>query len=635
MLVYQKTKSAFQQDMLAQTVPMQLKESFIAKGLITPSPSEFQSWQNSLTFMSMVLSTPTIPDDCGVAIEYCIPISGKRVDFIISGFLDVNGSRHRTAIIIELKQWSSVEPAENLNGVVRVRTKLGGKLREMPHPSYQAWSYAQLISQFNEAVEVHRIGLHPCAFLHNYLKVANDPLLGERYHEVLAKAPAYCSGDIAQLRDFIQERITHPDQGRVMEEIAAGKIRPAKSLQDALAGLLKGNEEFVLVDDQKVVLERARHLAKEAVSSARKKVLVVRGGPGTGKSVVAVNLLVRLTQDGMLCKYVSKNSAPRNVYATRLVGKAYTKAYINGLFCSSGSFLDAQKNSFHALIVDEAHRLNEKSGLYGNQGENQTKELIHAARFTLFFLDDAQRVTLRDAGSMAEIEKWAGLAGAELTVLDLTSQFRCNGSQEYITWLDRFLGIPMEEVEATEDAAIRYDFRVFDDPCEMAAEIEALNKWNNRSRLVAGYCWDWKTAGKNNPDYADIVLPEWGFARSWNLGSTPTWAIDDASVAQVGCVHTCQGLEFDYVGVIIGDDLRFEEGRVVADPSRRARTDQSVKGLKALAKAAPEEARVRGEEIVRNTYRVLMTRGQLGCFVFCTDKALGEHLKALAGRILG
>jgi hypothetical protein len=635
MLVYKKTKAMFIRDMDEQSVPDQIIEGFKKNGLMPPSKGEVLSWRNSLMFMLTLLNHPALPDECGVAIEYCIPFSGKRVDFIITGLTGSGDQPGQAAVIIELKQWESLEVAGNLNEVVRVRTFVGGRLGEHPHPSYQAWSYAQLIEKFNEAVEVHRIDLHPCAFLHNYKKVANDPLLDRRYSECLRQAPAFCHGEIPKLREFIGQRIMRPDQGRVLSEIESGRIRPAKSLQDALAGLLAGNPEFIMVDDQKVVFEKARSLALESKAAKAKRVVIVRGGPGTGKSVVAVNLLVSLTREELVCKYVSKNSAPRNVYASRLIGSNYRKAYINGLFCGSGGFYDLKANFFDALIVDEAHRLNEKSGIYGNLGENQTMELINAARFTVFFIDEAQRVTLRDAGSIQEIGKWAERAGAEVTILDLTSQFRCNGSREYIAWLDDVLGIPPSDPEALLSQSFNYEIRVFDDPNEMAAAIEERNKRNNRSRLLAGYCWNWITKGKNNPEHMDIVIPEWGFARSWNLASTATWAIDAESAEQVGCVHTSQGLEFDYVGVIIGDDLRYEAGKVITDPSRRARTDQSLSGLKKLAQSDPAMAKGMGDEIIRNTYRVLLTRGQLGCYVFCTDKALGEYLKHRAESLAG
>jgi DUF2075 family protein len=169
-----------------------------------------------------------------------------------------------------------------------------------------------------------------------------------------------------------------------------------------------------------------------------------------------------------------------------------------------------------------------------------------------------------------------------------------------------------------------FDFRVVDSPEELREMIIERNG-NNRARIVAGYCWNWISSGKNNSDVHDIQIGDFGM--SWNLGNTSTWAVDSESVDQAGCIHTCQGLEFDYVGVIVGPDLRFEDGRVVTDASKRARTDQSLRGIKKLSKDNPKKAQKIADEIIRNTYRTLMTRGMKGCFVWCMDADLNRYLR--------
>lgn len=619
MLVYQAIKSEFVDDVVNDAIVEHISAAF-EKRLHRPNPREVIAWRNSMEYMYKVLNAPEIPDGCGVAIEFKVPYTDKRIDFLLTGRDD---AERDSAIIIELKQWQQVEPVDGLDGLVRTFT--GGAHREVTHPSYQAWSYAQMIEDYNEAVRDAHIGLEPCAYLHNYRVAASgDPLLDERYSAYLEKAPVFCQGDVLKLRDFICGHITRPDDGRVLYEIESGRLRPSKSLQDALSSMLEGNDEFVMIDDQKVVFETALSLARRARDTGEKHVMIVRGGPGTGKSVVAVNLLVRLTGEDMVCQYVSKNSAPRNVYSALLRARDRTMTYIKGLFRGSGSFYELEPDSLDALVIDEAHRLNEKSGLYGNLGENQMAELIDAARFTVFFIDESQRIHINDAGTVADIRAHAERAGARLWEAELFSQFRCNGSDSYLDWLDDVLGIARAD-EAP--LGIDYDFRVFDDPNELMAAIAQRNA-RNRSRVVAGYCWEWPTRSQSDPDLHDVVLPEYGFARSWNLKSSQTWAIDEGSIEQIGCIHTSQGLEFDYVGVIVGDDLRFEGGRVVTHYTRRAKSDKSLNGIKKLAASDPERARRIADEVIRNTYRVLMTRGLKGCYVFCTDRALAEHLRA-------
>lgn len=276
------------------------------------------------------------------------------------------------------------------------------------------------------------------------------------------------------------------------------------------------------------------------------------------------------------------------------------------------------------IIIDEAHRLNEKSGLFSNMGENQVKEIINAANFSVFFIDESQRVTLKDIESIDLITQYAQQLGADIHYSKLESQFRCNGSDGYLAWLDRLLEI---RETANYDLELDYDFQVFDDPNDLVDAIIEKNKKNNKSRVVAGYCYDWISEGKNDPDTYDINLDEYDFHMSWNPGNTNTWAIDEESVKQIGCIHTCQGLEFDYVGVIIGKDLRYEDGHIITDYTKRASTNQSLKGIKSLAKKGPEKAEQIADEIIKNTYRTLMTRGMRGCYVFCEDKALSDYIK--------
>ncbi|MFP7170866.1 DNA/RNA helicase domain-containing protein [Terribacillus halophilus] len=616
MIIYEANKSEFIADVTNELLVERLYESY-QKKIGRTTKSEINSWENSLQRMSNVMLDEDIPDDTSVAIEFKIPNTSKRVDLLVAGH---DGS-HDHVVIIELKQWSEVQKVTSKDALVS--TYLGGGMRTVTHPSYQAWSYAALIHDYNQNVQDQYIVLNPCAYLHNYRKPENDPLTDHHYADHLAKAPIFTKGEIQKLRDFIKKYIRFGDRNNLIYQIEHGKIRPSKSLQDSLASMLKGNEEFILIDEQKVFYEDAYHLALESIKENQKKVLVIEGGPGTGKSVMAVNLLVNLINQELTALYVSKNSAPRNVYASKLKG-TLKKSHIDNLFKGSGSFTDAKKNEFDVLIIDEAHRLNKKSGLFSNKGENQIKEVIHSSKFTIFFIDEDQKVTLKDIGSIEVIKKYAKELDAELIQRKLVSQFRCDGSDAYIAWLDDVLQI--RKTANANDRSMDYQFKVYDNPNDMLKKIKELNKKNNKSRILAGYCWEWPKNGRNNTLHKDIEIPEHNFSISWNL-SDSIWAIDQDSVSEAGCIHTSQGLEFDYVGVIIGPDLSYRDGRIITDYTRRAKTDQSLKGIKKMAKDNPEEAKKVADRIIKNTYRTLMTRGQKGCFIFCTDPELNKYFK--------
>lgn len=552
MIIYRATKEVFASDVINGRIADNIDNAFVTHLGRHTSPNEIASWRNSMMYMNNVLSTDEIPNDAEVAIEYQIPLTAKRVDFIIAG---LDEEKKNNAVIIELKQWETATLSDK-SAVVSTRFQHG--VSEVAHPSYQAWSYAEMLYHYNEYVRDYEIKLSPCAFLHNYQQ--DDIITNYHYKEYIDKAPIFLKNDALKLREFISKRIKYSSKDGIVWIFENGKLKPSKQLADSLCSMLKGNKEFILLDDQKVVYETALHMAQKA-QKGKKQVLIVEGGPGTGKSVVAINLLVELTNMGIASQYVSKNSAPREVYTTKLTGN-FKKTYIDNLFVGSGCFINAPQDTFGALIVDEAHRLNEKSGLFSNLGENQIKEIINASKFSVFFVDNRQKIHIKDIGSTSEIQQFAEKLDADLYITQLSSQFRCNGSDGYLAWLDNALQV--RETANIKLSSLDYDFKIFSNPNDLFKAISEKNKINNKSRLVAGYCWDWKS--QKDPTQFDIEIPEHGFKMQWNFKSSKTpWLIGDDSINQIGCIHTCQGLELDYVGVIIGNDIRCEGSKVITD----------------------------------------------------------------------
>ncbi|MHC8359842.1 DNA/RNA helicase domain-containing protein [Pseudomonas sp. LS2P72] len=619
MIVYAATKQQFLKDSDNDDIEDVILRHFKEATGKKVGASEIRSWQGSLTYMAKVLRDDGLPNSAGLAIELHIPQSSKRIDFLLTG-RDENQAKN--AVLIELKQWSKAS-ATTKDAIVK--TTLGGGLVETIHPSYQVWSYAALLEGFNEAVYDKSIEVRPCAYLHNY--VSDGVIDSAHYEAYTSKAPLFLKGpeELAKLRSFLKKHIIHGDNKEVLYELANGKIRPSKALAEALSGLMKGKPEFVLIDDQKSIFESALAAASEASVEAP-KVLIIEGGPGTGKTVLAINLLVRLTALKLLSKYVSKNAAPRKVYESKLVGTV-KRSHFSNFFSGSGAFIDTEPNTYDALIVDEAHRLNEKSGLYGNLGENQINELIESAKCSIFFIDEDQRVTLNDIGNKQAIRAFAKAKGATVEEYILSSQFRCSGSDGYLAWLDDVLGI-----HATANPLLdtsEYEFKVFDSPQAMHAAIEQKN-YGNKARVVAGYCWSWLS--KKDSKAADIVIGN-DYARQWNLDQDGSlWIIAENSIEQVGCIHTCQGLEVDYIGVIIGPDLVVRDGQVVTSPHERDKHDKSIRGWKRLMKEQPALAQQETDLIIKNTYRTLMTRGMKGCYLYCTDQETAQYFESrLAG----
>lgn len=612
MIVYQAEKHEFLRDVREREIDEVILEQYKAKTGRSVGKGEQRSWANSLQHMANVLDDTAIPNDLGVAVEFILPQSLKRIDVTLAGRGD-DGVRR--AVIVELKQWDCAI-ATTQDGIVM--TRMGTGPRREVHPSYQAWSYAAFLRGFNEAVYDGGIELSPCAYLHNYRR--DGEIDSPHYQAYLDEAPLFAKGERDKLRQFIRQHVPRGGGNEVLFELERGRIRPSKALADAVRGIVEGNREFVLLDDQKEIYEAALEAAK-AATPGEPRVVIVEGGPGTGKSVVAVHLVSALLGTGSLALYVSKNAAPRNVFVQKLGKLKKDKVKLSSLFTGPDKFMGKEPNTYGTLVVDESHRLTEKGGFYGNEGDHLVEDIIRAATCSIFFLDEDQRVTLKDIGSKALISRLAEARGARVEVHKLASQFRCAGSDGYLAWLDDVLEI---RPTANQDLSGKgFDFKVFDDPAELHAAIASKNE-NNKARVVAGYCWPWRS--RRDPAARDIIIGD--YARRWNLDEDGSlWIIAPESIDEVGCIHTCQGLEVEYVGVIIGPDLVLRNGRVTTVPEARDRHDKTMKGFKKWKKADSAAACDAASIIIKNTYRTLMTRGMKGCYVYATDPALRRHLK--------
>jgi Uncharacterized conserved protein len=428
--------------------------------------------------------------------------------------------------------------------------------------------------------------------------------------------------EVQQFTDFVKKYISKKSaHGDLLYLIENGRIRPTKSLQDALSTMVRGTPVFDLLDEQAVCFDMCIRTMLQCLKDRKKRTILIQGGPGTGKSVLAVNLLMHFITCACNAAYVTKNRAPRDAFLSILSkNKAENFAEIRPLFRSPFGLSQVPANAYDCLIVDEAHRLVKR--MNRDKGTNQVKECINASLLTIFMLDEDQAVTTKDIGSVQEINKWCNDLGSKIIMKEetkLVSQFRCNGSDAYIQFLDHLLQRGKETVPISFKE-LNYDFRIFDSPSQMRDALREKNSINNKARMVAGYCYDWNV--KNGRSDIDIDLPG-GFQAKWNLEDDKIWAINPRSFEEVGCIHTAQGLEFDYVGVLIGKDLTYDKttGSVIVNKKAISKDDKSS----GIRSASDDEAR----RLILNTYKTLLTRGQKGCFVYCEDDALREYFKTV------
>jgi DUF2075 family protein len=451
--------------------------------------------------------------------------------------------------------------------------------------------------------------------------MSNQVVGDDRYSEELGRAPVFIKGEIEGIRSLIRSKIKTGVDFDLLRKIDASPIRPSKQLAEAVGSMLDGIEEFVLLDEQKTVLETIVNTAVKG-QVEKKQVIIIKGGPGTGKSVISINALARVSSLRMNARYITPNMAPRAVFESKLRG-VISGGEIHDLFSGSAAYAGMKTDSFDVLIVDEAHRLKLRSQ-YTKGGVNQIKEIIESSRTSVFFIDEAQKVTWQDIGEISSIEHFAKKVGAEIQYLELHSQFRCGGSDDYMVWLDNALGVQIDNESYFSNE--KFEFKIVESPTELHDLIKEKNKENNKSRVVAGYCWDW--VSKKDRNKYDITFPKFGFQAEWNLESQGgEWIIKEGSIDQVGCIHTSQGLELDYVGVIVGPDLTISGHELVTDPGARAKTDRSLHGYKKEFKVNPEEATRKADELIRNTYRTLMSRGMKGCYVYFTDPVTADYFK--------
>lgn len=615
MIVYNDNKKQFIDDVEENVIADRILSLVRLHGINAGHDSEYASWQNSMNFMRNVVADNEIDDDVQIAIEYNIPLTSKRVDFIISG----SDGNKDNIVIVELKQWQKAELVDK-SMPFSVRTYVGNDKRIVCHPSYQAYSYSRFITNYSEEVSCGCIGISPCAYLHNYSPEYKSILSDEIYKEWYQAAPFFIKNEVREFRDFIKKYIKKKSsRGDVLYFIENGRLRPTKALQESLISMVRGNKEFILLDEQAVCMDICLRTLEQCYRDGKKRTIVIQGGPGTGKSVLAVNLLMEAISRKMNASYVTKNSAPREAFVTLLSqGNAFKATDIKHLFRSPFNLSSCDPGTYDCLIVDEAHRLVKK--MYGDWGgENQIKECIQAAVLSVFLMDEDQAITTKDIGSVSEIQKWCKELNSRMIMsidTKLVSQFRCNGSDAYIQFVNNILQRNEESVDI-DISELNFDFKVFDDPCELREALRQKNEVNNKSRMVAGYCYNWNV--KNGRGEYDLEIGE--FKAKWNLEGDKIWAINSNSFDQVGCIHTAQGLEFDYVGVIIGKDLRFdpESNRVITDKNAISKDDKSS----GIRSATDDIA----HKLILNTYKTLLTRGQKGCYVYCEDSNLSDYIK--------
>ncbi|WP_241266963.1 DUF2075 domain-containing protein [Streptomyces scabichelini] len=617
-LLFRESAASVAARILEGSLALHLTENFRHQHGRSPAQAEIRSWERSLPALVNALIEARL-DDVEVLVEYSLPLTSKRADAVLAGVHPTTGEP--SYVVVELKQWSAAYPEEDEPLLCRIDSYAEPVL----NPIEQVRGYCEYLLSFNGALERMPRSLAGVAFLHNATEFGVSGLRSVKEDQ---HGRMYTGEQRGAFLDFLRSRLAAKPGAHAADVLLDAKVRPSKQLMSVAAAEIRDREQFVLIAEQRVAYEKVMSAVRKAKRSNHKQVIVVTGGPGSGKSVIAMSLLGELYRRGMPALHATGSQSftktMRKVAGDR-------KREVQQLFKYFNSFMDAEPNDLDVLICDEAHRLRKTSANRYTKaelrtGRPQVAELIDAARVPVFLLDQHQVVRPGEMGTKEEIQRAATAHGLDCTVVELDGQFRCGGSKAYEKWVIDLLGLDGGIPNQWESDG-KFELLTAESPQELEDFLLARREEGYGARMSAGYCWKWTT--KITPDMTalptDVVIGEW--ARPWNvygdrsvLGAPPAplWATDPAGFGQVGCVYTAQGFEYDWSGVIIGPDLVWRTDRWVVD--RSASKDPS------FTKATSDEDI---DRLIRNTYKVLLTRGMVGTIIYSTDPETRDKLRSL------
>jgi len=597
-------------DTIHNEIGDKLKESFFQYFRYYPSPNEVQSWRNSLRAVSQVFDYSGLHDH-GVILEYQLPQTSKRLDCMITG-KDQSGSDR--AVVIELKQWEKCEASDGEN---EVSTWVGGAKREVLHPSVQVGQYKMYLQDLHPAFEGEgSIKLDAVSYLHNYSPMKNDELLSKKFTEKIEANPLFCANSVDTFSMYLKDKLSAGGGLPILERVEKSEYKVSKKLMDYVSKTIKEKSEYVLLDEQLVVYDKVFSLVKQGIKKNKKSVVIIKGGPGTGKSVIAINLMADLLRAGYDTNYATGSKAFTETLRKKIGARGAVQfKYFN-------SYMNSSKDALNVLIADESHRIRETSNNRFTKkamrsDTPQIEELIGASKIGVFFIDDKQNVRPNETGSAEFIKDTAIEMGCDIYEYELEAQFRCSGSDAFVNWIDNTLGI-RRTANVIWDQKEEFDFQIVDSPQELYTKIKQKNDMKQSSaRLVAGFCWPWSNPNSDGTLVDDVKIGDFkmpwegkdGYKLAKGIPPASLWPNDPNGVNQIGSIYTIQGFEFDYVGIIIGKDLiyNFENQTWIA---RRENSADSV------VKRSGEKL----VELLKNTYRVLLTRGMKGCYVYFVDR---------------
>jgi hypothetical protein len=592
-----------------------------------PGSGLVASWENSLPEVVEALTSCGL-DDVEVLIEYSTPGMAGEADVILAGQHPTTGDL--SYVVLELKQWHKAEVSPtNPIAVDAGYDKL--KL----HPVRQVQRYCEYLVQHLVPLHGKRDRIAGVALLHN----ASHEVRSLFELEQSSHGQLYTRDQREAFRRFLSSRLAGGASGaRAADVLCQAQQYEAPSSSEAFSRVGSPHPVFALQKEQEIAFQEVhRKVGASGDNKGRKKVIIVQGGPGSGKTAVAVELLRTLRQEGHNVVHASgsrsftKNLRDTTVAAAPHGRKGAAERQSRKDYRYFQQFGHLPEDSVEILICDEAHRVRLKSDgrdvkrAAKARGLCQADELIHVAEVPVFLLDDWQSLRPKEVGTVDYLVERAKACGCDYEVVELPGMFRAEGSVAFREWVTKLLSLKATTAPAWVPDG-RIDVRLAESPEEMEKFLEArIREDNLQARMTAGFCWEWKTP-KNGELLLEVRIDDWH--RPWNakegislddVPETSQWATDPRGFGQIGCIYTAQNFEFDWTGVIFGRDLLWRNGRFTVD---RTRTHDS----KLQEKWVSDE---RVDQLVRHAYHVLLTRGRRGVILYSEDPATRNALRGL------
>ncbi len=620
MALYRQSASA-----VAATDPDSIVERLMEQMLYTagyrPGVSEQRSWRSSLPVLAQDLVQAGLPH-VELLMEYQLPLTSRRADVVLAGSHPQTGQA--SYVVVELKQWTAANAFEGDDHLVEVPGTPGPA---RTHPVRQVAGYVDYLSDYLTVLADQPDALVGAAYLHN----ATDPSKVADLHRMAgsARGRLFTGADRGAFHDFLRSRLaTGTPNGASADLFLHSTVAPSKQLLKVAADEVRDREQFCLIGDQQLAVDHVLHAVEASRRADHKRVVVVSGGPGSGKSVIALSLLGELSRaDRTVLHATGSRSFTQTL--RKVAGRRAPR--VQSMFKYFNQFMDAGANELDVLILDEAHRIRETSvnrytPAAQRTGRAQIDELLDAARVPVFLLDQHQVVRPGEMGSREVLDAFGEKRGLDVVHISLDDQFRCGGSREYVTWVQHLLGLGDGDPQPWSGDE-RFEVIVADAPEEMEHILRTRLDEGYSARMSAGYCWPWSDPTSDGALVPDVRIDGW--SRPWNVkgdrrvGDAPPsalWATEDGGFDQVGCIYTAQGFEYDWNGVILGPDLLWRDGRFVSD--RAANRDPEFRNRSRVSDTD-------FDRLVRNTYKVLLTRGMQGTVLYSTDAQTRAALREL------